>query len=345
METDTSINDEFYDHQTIKVDKGQEPLRIDKFLMNRLERVSRNKVQIAIRAGNVVVNEKEVKPNHKIKPYDSISIVFPKESPSDSKVEPENIPLDIIYEDEYLMVINKPAGMVVHPGYGNKSGTLVNAVAYHLKRDDIPVFPGNAIDRPGLVHRLDKNTSGLMLIAKEEYTLSHLARQFFDHTIERSYKALVWGNFDESHGTVNQYIGRHARDRLLMTVYEDESVGKSAVTHFEVLEDLYYVSLIKCTLETGRTHQIRVHMKYIKHPVFADNKYGGDRILKGTIYSKYKQFVQNCFKLCDRQALHAKSIGFVHPIEGEKMFFDSELPEDFSGVLEKWRGYFDTRKG
>ncbi len=345
METDATINDEFYEHQTIKVDKGQEPLRIDKFLMNRLERVSRNKVQIAIRAGNVVVNEKEVKPNHRVKPHDSISIIFPKETHSDGKVEPENIPLDIIYEDEYLMVINKPAGMVVHPGYGNKSGTLVNAVAYHLKRDDIPVLPGNAIDRPGLVHRLDKNTSGLMLIAKEEYTLSHLARQFFDHSIERSYNTLVWGNFDEPQGTVNQYIGRHQRDRLLMTVYEDESVGKSAVTHFEVLEDLYYVSLIDCQLETGRTHQIRVHMKYLKHPVFADNKYGGDRIVKGTIYSKYKQFVQNCFKLCDRQALHAKSIGFVHPVKGERMLFDSELPEDFSRVLEKWRGYFDTRKG
>ena len=344
MEINTENTEDLYEHQQIKVDSGQEPLRIDKFLMNRIERVTRNKVQLAIRVGNVLVNKKEIKPNYRVRPNDVISILLSTERDVDGKVEPENIPLNVVYEDEYLLVVNKPAGMVVHPGFGNKTGTLVNALAYYLQREDIPILPGNRSDRPGLVHRLDKQTSGLMVIAKEEYTLSHLAKQFFDRTIERSYSALVWGTFDQEKGTVNEYIGRHPRNRLLMTVYEDQSAGKNATTHYEVLEDFYYVSLIRCQLETGRTHQIRVHMKYLKHPVFADDKYDGARIVKGTVHGKYKKFVENCFKLCGRQALHAKSIGFQHPKTNEKMKFESELPDDFAKVLVKWREYFETRK-
>ena len=337
LHEDESVHDQII----IKADKGQGLLRVDKFIMNRIEYATRNKVQKAIKAGSVLVNDKPVKPNHKIKPHDVVKILQEKKEGNEDKIVPENIPLDIIYEDEYLMVIYKPSGMVVHPGFGNRSGTLVHAIAYHLQRDDIPVLPGNSMDRPGLVHRLDKNTSGLMVIAKTEFAMSHLAKQFFDHDIDRTYHALVWGNFEEDNGTVEAYIGRHPRQRVIMSVHEDDSLGaKHAVTHYEVLEDLYYVSLIKCQLETGRTHQIRVHMNSIGHPVFNDDKYDGDRVVKGTVYTKYKQFVENCFKLCPRQALHAKSLGFIHPHTEEKMFFDSELPDDMSKALEKWRSYF-----
>lgn len=343
MDTDNDINDDYYQQHLINVDRGQEPLRIDKFLMNRLERVTRNKVQTAIKAGSVLVNDKEVKPNHRVKPYDVVQVIMPKETEGVAKVMPEDIPLEIVFEDEYLMVINKPAGMVVHPGYGNKNGTLVNAIAYHLQRDDIPVLPGNNIDRPGLVHRLDKDTTGLMVIAKTEYAMSHLAKQFFDRDIDRRYWALVWGNFDEESGTVDEYISRHPRKRMVMAVFEDGSEGKHARTHYKVMEDMYYVSLVECKLDTGRTHQIRVHMQHLRHPVFADTMYGGDQIVKGTIYSKYKKFVENCFQLCGRQALHAKSLGFVHPMTGEKLFFDSTLPSDMNDVIEKWRAYFTTK--
>ncbi len=338
---DEILEGETHELTVIDVDKGQSPLRVDKFIMNRVEHTTRNKVQIAIRAGTVLVNEKTVKPNHKVKPFDTIKILIERQSGEVHKIIPEDIPLNIVFEDEYLMVIHKPSGMVVHPGFGNKTGTLVHAIAFHIQRDDIPVLPGNEIDRPGLVHRLDKDTSGLMVIAKTEYAMSHLAKQFFDHDIERTYNAVVWGNFEEQEGTVEAYIGRHPRRRTIMAVHPDDSEGaKHAITHYKVLEDMYYVSLIECKLETGRTHQIRVHMNHIGHQVFSDSKYDGSRVVKGTVYSKYKQFVENCFKLCPRQALHAKSLGFIHPHTEEKMYFESELPDDMILALDKWRSYF-----
>ncbi|MEE9373584.1 MAG: RluA family pseudouridine synthase [Saprospiraceae bacterium] len=328
----------------LNVDKGQSPLRVDKFIMNRVEHTTRSKIQTAIKAGTVLVNDKVVKPNHRVKPYDQIKILLEHQKSESSKIIPEDIPLEIVYEDEYLMVISKASGMVVHPGFGNRSGTLVHALAYHIKRDDIPILPGNSIDRPGLVHRLDKDTSGLMVIAKTEYTMSHLAKQFFNHNIDRTYHALVWGTFHENAGTVETFIGRHPRKRVIMSVHPDDGEGgKHAITHYEVIEDMYYVSLIKCKLETGRTHQIRVHMNHIGHQVFSDEKYDGSRVVKGTVYTKYKRFVENCFSLCPRQALHAKSLGFIHPHTEEKMFFESELPEDMSLLLEKWRSYFTNK--
>jgi 23S rRNA pseudouridine1911/1915/1917 synthase len=344
MKEEEVLTEDTHELTIIDVDKGQSPLRVDKFIMNRVEHTTRNKVQIAIKAGTVLVNDKKVKPNHKVKPFDKIKILIERHSDQAHKIVPEDIPLEIVFEDEYLMVINKPSGMVVHPGFGNKTGTLVHAIAHHIQRDDIPVLPGNEIDRPGLVHRLDKDTSGLMVIAKTEYAMSYLAKQFFDHEIERTYNTLVWGNFEETEGTVDAYIGRHPRHRTIMAVHPDDSEGaKNATTHYKVLEDLYYVSLIECRLETGRTHQIRVHMNHIGHQVFSDAKYDGDRVVKGTVYTKYKQFVENCFKLCPRQALHARSIGFVHPHTEERMFFSSELPEDITLVLKKWRSYFNTK--
>ncbi len=316
----------------ITADKGQEPLRIDKFLINRLERVSRNKVQNAAKAGNVLVNDQPVKPNYKIKALDKITLIIPKVTHL-KDIQPENIPLDIVYEDDALLIVNKQPGMVVHTGSGNYEGTLVNALVYHLNN-----LPGSA-NRPGLVHRIDKNTSGLLVIAKDEYSMAHLAKQFFDHSIERTYTALVWGDFEEDEGTIEGNIGRHKRFRKIMDVYPDKELGKHAVTHYKVLERFGYVTLVECKLETGRTHQIRVHMKYSKHPLFNDDTYGGDRIVKGTIYSKYKQFVENCFKLLPRQALHAKSLGFIHPATNKKVFFESSLPEEFDAVLAKWRNY------
>lgn len=325
---------DLYEHLRIIVDKGQSLLRLDKFLIIRTENTSRNRIQNAIEAGNVLVNEKVVKASYKVKPLDVISMVLPH-PPRDTEVYPENIPIDIIYEDEDVILINKAAGMVVHPGFNNYTGTLVNALVYHVQQ--LPQLPGNE-GRPGLVHRIDKDTSGLLLVSKNEWAITFLAKQFFDHSIARKYLALVWGDISED-GTVEGYIGRSMKDRKVMAVYDDENKGKWSVTHYKVLERFNYVTLIECQLETGRTHQIRAHMKHIGHPLFNDSTYGGDRILKGTVFNKYRQFVENCFEMMPRQALHAKSLGFIHPTTREFIHFETELPSDFSSVLEKWRNY------
>ncbi|GAA0891683.1 RluA family pseudouridine synthase [Fulvivirga kasyanovii] len=328
-------DDELFEHHRIVADPKQQLLRIDKFLMDRLPNVTRNKLQNAIKDGFVKVNNAEIKPNYKVRPDDVITIALP-EPPRDTEVVPENIPLNIIYEDEDLLVVNKEAGMVVHPAYQNWTGTLVNALTYHFQ--NLPEMKGNE-GRPGLVHRIDKDTSGLLVIAKSEAAMTGLAKQFYDHSIERTYLALVWGIPAEAKGTININLGRSLKDRRVTVAYEDESIGRNAITHYEVLEDLRYVSLVKCNLETGRTHQIRAHMKHLGHPLFNDATYGGDKVLKGTPFSKYKSFVDNCFKVIPRQALHAKSLGFVHPVKKEFMQFESELPADFEAVLEKWRHY------
>lgn len=325
---------DLYEHFRIKVDKGQSLLRIDKFLMSRVENASRNRIQNAIEQDNVLVNDKPVKPSYKVKPFDEISIVLPH-PPRDTEVYPENIPLDIIYEDDDVVMVNKIAGMVVHPGYGNWNGTLVNALVYHFSQ--LPQLPGND-GRPGLVHRIDKDTSGLLLISKNEKSMTYLARQFYDHSIVRKYVALVWGDLADD-GTISGYIGRSAKDRKVMDVYDDPEKGKWSVTHYKVLQRFNYVTLISCELETGRTHQIRAHMKHIGHPLFNDAPYGGDKIRKGTIFAKYKSFVENCFEIIPRQALHAKSLGFIHPTTKEKIHFETELPEDFQQVIEKWTNY------
>ncbi|MBL6446323.1 RluA family pseudouridine synthase [Fulvivirga sp. 29W222] len=328
-------DDELFEHHRIVADPKQQLLRIDKFLMDRLPNVTRNKLQNAIKDGFVKVNDTEIKPNYKVRPDDVITIALP-EPPRDTEVVPENIPLNIIYEDEDLLVVNKEAGMVVHPAYQNWTGTLVNALTYHFQ--NLPEMKGNE-GRPGLVHRIDKDTSGLLVIAKSEAAMTGLAKQFYDHSIERTYLALVWGIPAEPKGTIDINLGRSLKDRRVTVAYEDESIGRNAITHYELVEDLRYVSLIKCNLETGRTHQIRAHMKHLGHPLFNDATYGGDKVLKGTPFSKYKSFVDNCFKVIPRQALHAKSLGFIHPVKKEFMQFDSELPEDFKAVLEKWRHY------
>ena len=327
--------DELYEHYSVIADKGQALLRIDKFLTNRMENTSRNRIQTAADAGNILVNGVPVKSNYKVKPLDKISIVLPYPV---RKVEilPEDIPLDIVYEDDDIIIVNKKAGMVVHPGHGNYTGTLVNALTWHLK--DLPLFQ-NGDMRAGLVHRIDKNTSGILVIAKNERAHAELAKQFYDHTIDRTYVALVWGNMPEDEGTITGHIARSTKDRLKMAVYPEGNIGKHTVTHYKVLKRLGYVNLIECKLETGRTHQIRVHMEYIGHPLFNDERYGGDQILKGTTFTKYKQFVANCFALMPRHALHAKSLGFVHPRTKERVFFDSELPEDMAIVIEKWERY------
>jgi 23S rRNA pseudouridine1911/1915/1917 synthase len=325
---------DLYEHLRIVVDKGQSLLRLDKFLMIRIENASRNRIQNSIEAGNVLVNDKTAKASYKVKPFDVISVVLPH-PPRDTEVYPENIPLDFVYEDNDVILINKSAGMVVHPGFNNYSGTLVNALVYHFNQ--LPQLPGNE-GRPGLVHRIDKDTSGLLLISKNERAITYLAKQFFDHTISRKYIALVWGDIAED-GKVEGYIGRSAKDRKIMAVFNDPEKGKWSVTHYRVLERFNYVTLIECELETGRTHQIRAHMKHIGHPLFNDSTYGGNKILKGTVFSKYKQFVENCFELLPRQALHAKSLGFVHPVTKEFMYFDSEIPADIAAVIEKWRNY------
>lgn len=329
-----NIDQDLYEHLRIVVDKGQALLRIDKFLMNRVENASRNRIQNAITAGSVLVNNKAIKASYKVKPEDVISVVLPH-PPRDTEVYPEDIPIAIEYEDDDVLIVNKEAGMVVHPGYNNYTGTLVNALAHHFTQ--LPELPGN-VGRPGLVHRIDKDTSGLLVVAKSEWALTFLAKQFFDHSITRRYLALVWGDVEED-GTVTGYIGRSAKDRKVMAVYDDESKGKWSVTHYRVLERLGYVTLIECQLETGRTHQIRAHMQSIGHPLFNDAVYGGDRILRGTVFSKYKQFVENCFSLLPRQALHARNLGFVHPSTREFMQFDTPLPEDFRLCLEKWQAY------
>ncbi|SFO79034.1 ribosomal large subunit pseudouridine synthase D [Algoriphagus ornithinivorans] len=326
---------ELYEHYRFNVDKGQTLTRIDKFLTEKVANATRNRVQQNIESGGVLVNGKPTKPNYKIKPGDEIKVMFAK-PPRDNEVIPEPISLDIIYEDNDLLVVNKPAGMVVHPAHGNWSGTLVNGLVYYFQ--NLPEMKGNE-GRPGLVHRIDKDTSGLLVIAKSEESMTFLAAQFFHHTIERTYIALVWGEPAEESGTIRGHVGRSAKDRKVMDVFPDGSQGKHAVTHWKVIKRLRYVTLIQCRLETGRTHQIRAHMKYLGHPLFNDSMYGGDRILKGTQFSKYKSFVQNCFDIIPRQALHAKSLGFIHPKTGEKLFFESELPEDFLAVLEKWESY------
>ena len=334
-------NDELYERFSLTVDKGQEPLRIDKFLINRIERGTRNKLQRAINTGMVLVNGKEIRPNYKVKPNDEI-IVYSDNDPEESEVVPENIPLNIVYEDDSLMVINKPVGMVVHPGSGNYSGTLLNGVAWYLQQKK-PDLSEAVLPRFGLVHRIDKNTSGLLVLAKTEHAMRMLAKQFFDHTVKRQYVALVWGDVQEDKGTIVAHIGRHLRFRKLFAAYPEGDHGKEAITHYKVMERFGYVTLVQCVLETGRTHQIRVHMKYIGHPLFNDDFYGGDKIVKGTVYSKYKQFVDNCFAICPRQALHAKTLGFVHPETGQELFFDTELPDDIKQVIEKWRRYKEPR--
>lgn len=340
-EEEQSSPDILHEHHRIVADRGQEPLRIDKFLMSRLPNASRTKIQDAAEAGNIRVNDKPVKSNYKVKPHDIVTVVmaYPKR---DFEIIPENIPLDIVYEDEQLLVVNKEAGMVVHPAFGHFNGTLVHALAWHLK--DNPLFQGNDF-RPGLVHRIDKDTSGLLVIAKTEEAKSHLALQFFNKTSDRKYIAVCWGNLKEDTGTITGHIGRHLVNRKTMTVFPDGNYGKPAVTHYKVIERLGYVNVVECILETGRTHQIRAHFKHIGHPLFNDAEYGGHEILKGTTFTKYKQFVNNCFALCPRQALHAKTLGFTHPLTGERMAFDSPLPGDMQQLIEKWRNYTSGREG
>jgi len=332
-------DDDRYEHFRFEADAGQQPLRIDKFLMNRIENATRNKIQNAAKEGNIHVNGKAVKQNYKVKGGDVIRVLF-EHPPYEFLLTPEDIPIDIVYEDEQLLVVNKEAGMVVHPGHGNYSGTLINALVYHFDN-----LPHNSSDRPGLVHRIDKDTSGLLVVAKTEAAMTHLSAQFFDKTTEREYVALVWGNVDQESGTIEGHIGRHPKNRLQNTVFEGDEAekGKPAVTHYKVLERLGYVTLVSCTLETGRTHQIRVHMKFIGHTLFNDARYGGDAILKGTHFSKYKQFVENCFKVLPRQALHARTLGFKHPATGEMMRFESAIPEDMRSCIEKWRHYTKHR--
>lgn len=330
-------SDELFERFVFTADKGQEPLRIDKFLMNRIEGATRNKLQQAINHGFILVNEKEVKQNYKIKAFDRI-VVYSDLSPETTDVVPEPMELNIVYEDDDILLINKPAGMVVHPGSGNYSRTLLNGVAWYLKTED-PAITEESLPRFGLVHRIDKNTSGLLVLAKTDKAMRHLAKQFFDHTVRRQYVALVWGNVEQDEGTIIAHVGRNLRYRKLFEAYPEADHGKEAITHYKVLERFNYVTLVQCVLETGRTHQIRVHMKYIGHPLFNDDFYGGDKIVKGTIFSKYKQFVDNCFLICPRQALHAKTLGFVHPTTGQDMFFDTEIPPDMATVIEKWRNY------
>lgn len=328
-------DDELFEHYRIVADPKQGQIRIDKFLNARLPNVTRSKLQEGIHGGFVKVNDNAIKPNYKVRPHDVITVSLP-EPPRDTEVKPENIPLDIIFEDEHLLVVNKEAGMVVHPAFQNWSGTLVNALTHHFQ--NLPEMPGNE-GRPGLVHRIDKDTSGLLVIAKSEKAIAGLAKQFFDHSIERTYWALVWGEPNPEKGTINVNVGRNLKDRRITAAFPEGDFGRTAITHYETLKTMRYVSLIQCKLETGRTHQIRAHMKHIGHPLFNDATYGGSEIIKGTVFSKYKQFVDNCFKIIPRQALHAKTLGFEHPITKERMEFDSELPEDFKGVIEKWEHY------
>jgi len=328
-------NNSLFEHFSFQVDKGQAPLRIDKYLMNFVENATRTKIQAAAKNGSIKVNGVVVKSNYKVKPLDEIKVLF-EYPPHENLLIAEDIDLDIIYEDDDLVVINKPAGMVVHPGHGNYSGTLINALIYHFEN-----LPTNSSNRPGLVHRLDKDTSGLLVVAKNDEAMVHLSNQFAEKTSKREYTAMVWGNLKEDSGKIDNYIGRNPKNRLQNIVLDEDNVenGKRAITNYEVLSRMNYVNLVKCTLETGRTHQIRVHMKHIGHTLFNDERYGGDSILKGTTFTKYKQFVENCFKLLPRQALHAKTLGFIHPKTGEFMQFDSELPEDFKSCIEKWENY------
>lgn len=331
-------DDQLYEHFRVVVDKGQEMIRVDKYLFDRIVNASRNRIQKAAESGFVMANGKPVKSSYKVKPQDVITVMMDRPR-YENEIIPENIPLNIVYEDDCLMVVNKPAGLVVHPGHGNYSGTLVNAIAWHMK--DNPDYDAND-PHVGLVHRIDKDTSGLLVIAKTPDAKTHLGNQFFNKTTKRRYRALVWGNVENDEGTVIGNIGRNPKDRMQMTVVPDDE-GKYAVTHYRVLERLGYVTLVECILETGRTHQIRVHMKHIGHILFNDERYGGHEILKGTHFAKYKQFVNNCFQICPRQALHAMTLGFIHPKSGEEMYFTSELPEDMEQLIEKWRGYISNK--
>ena len=327
------LEEELYEHHRFEASKGQSALRVDKFLMNMIENTTRNKIQQAAENGSILVNDVAVKSNYKVKAGDVVRLVLAHPT-YEQLLTPENIPLDIVYEDDQLLVINKPAGMVVHPGHGNYSGTLVNALAYHFEN-----LPMNSSERPGLVHRIDKDTSGLLVVAKTDFAMAYLTKQFAEKTSEREYVALVWGNIEEDEGTVEGNIGRHDTNRMRMAVHESDEKGKHAVTHYKVLERFGYVTLVSCQLETGRTHQIRVHMKHIGHTLFNDERYGGDSILKGTTFTKYKQFVENCFKVLPRQALHAKTLGFEHPITKEFLRFDSPIPQDLQECIDKWRVY------
>ena len=337
IEEEISDSETLYERLSITIDKGQDPLRIDKFLMARIEGATRNKIQQAIENDLVLVNDKPIKNNYKIKGGDKV-IIFDHSSPESSEIVPQDIPLDIIYEDEDLFIINKPVGMVAHPGSGNPDKTLLNAAAFHLKKS-APHLDDSTLPRYGLVHRIDKNTSGLIVMAKNHKAMSHLAKQFFNHTVHRRYVAVVWGNFEEEQGRIEAHVGRHLRFRKLFTAYPEGDHGKDAITHYTVLERFNYVTLVECRLETGRTHQIRVHMQHLGHPLFNDDFYGGDKIVKGTVFTKYKQFVDNCFKICSRQALHAKELGFIHPTTQKEMIFKSELPDDMQQLIDKWRKY------
>jgi len=336
---DNEEQNDLYEHFRFTVDKGQQLLRIDKYLFDKIVNVSRNRLQLAADAGYIHVNEQPVKSNYRVKPLDVITVMMNRPR-YENDIEPEDIPIDVVYEDDDVMVVNKPAGMVVHPGHGNWTGTLVNAIAWHFKDD--PSYDPND-PSVGLVHRIDKDTSGLLVIAKTPEAKTSLGKQFFNKTTKRKYNALVWGIIDEDEGTIEGNITRNPKDRLQMTVTSDPDVGKHAVTHYRVLERLGYVTFVECILETGRTHQIRVHMKHIGHVLFNDERYGGHEILKGTRFSKYKQFINNCFNICPRQALHAKTLGFVHPSTGKQMDFDSELPGDITALLDKWRNYISNR--
>ena len=336
MEKDNSkeiFEHDLHEHFAFDIDVGQEPLRIDKFLMNRIENATRNKIQKAAKEGSIRVNGIIVKSSYKVKKGDKIRILF-THPPYENLLTPENIDLDIKYEDDAIIVINKKSGMVVHPGHGNYSGTLINGLLYHFDN-----LPNNSSNRPGLVHRIDKDTSGLLVIAKTEKSMTILAKQFFKKSVEREYLALVWGDVKNNEGEINAPIGRNPKNRLQMIVYEDLEGGKDAITNYKVIERFGYVTLVSCKLKTGRTHQIRVHMKYLGHTLFNDERYGGNKILKGTVYSKYKQFVENCFDILPRQALHAKTLGFIHPKTKEKVLFNSDIPIDMNSVIEKWRGY------
>ena len=331
-----SERDDLYEHFRFLADKGQSPLRVDKYLMNKVENATRNRIQKSAKEGNIFVNDITVKSNYKVKANDVITVRF-EHPPYEMLLTPEDLPIDIVYEDDALLVVNKAAGMVVHPGHGNYSGTLINALAFHFDN-----LPNNSSDRPGLVHRIDKDTTGLLVVAKTEQAMAHLSKQFFNKTTEREYVAIAWGAMQEEHGTIEGHIGRHPKNRLQNTVYlhqDDLDKGKPAVTHYKVLEHLGYVTLVSCKLETGRTHQIRVHMKHIGHTLFNDERYGGSAILKGTTFTKYKQFVDNCFKVLPRQALHAKTLGFIHPTTNEFMRFEAPIPQDMEACLYKWRNY------
>jgi 23S rRNA pseudouridine1911/1915/1917 synthase len=339
MTEEIGENNELFEHFRFEADKGQSLLRVDKYLQNKLEGTSRSRIQSAADAGNILVNNIPVKSSYKVKPEDVVSVVLPH-PPRKLELIPEDIPLNIIFEDDQLIVLNKEAGMVVHPGYGNYTGTLVNALMHHLK--DNPLFQSGE-ERPGLVHRIDKNTSGLLVVAKTETAMSNLAMQFFRKTTKRRYNALVWGEPPGEEGTITGHIGRNPKDRKKMMVFPNGEQGKDAVTHYRIMERLGYVTLMECNLETGRTHQIRVHFEYIKHPLFNDNEYGGDKILRGTTFTKYKQFVTNCFNILPRQALHARSLGFMHPKTKKEMQFETDLPADMTTVIEKWRKYTSGR--